>query len=98
MTGLVEVSRAAQKQLRKVPGHVQDKFIAWVRAVELLGLDEVRKSPGFHDEPVRGGAGLRSIRLSRAYRAHYRVVPERSGALSIEFVRVEGVDKHRYGK
>jgi hypothetical protein len=35
--------------------------------------------------------GLRSIRLSKGYRAYYRLL---SG--KIEFVEVEGVDKHVY--
>ena len=35
--------------------------------------------------------GFRSIRLSRGYRAYYRVLKE-----SIEFVFVERVDKHEY--
>ena len=33
------------------------------------GLEEVRKVPGYHDEPLKGDqAGERSIRLSRSYR------------------------------
>jgi toxin HigB-1 len=56
------------------------------------GLEEVRKVPGYHDEPLKGALkGQRSIRLSRGYRAYYRIVGE-----SIEFVRVEGVNKHEY--
>jgi hypothetical protein len=35
--------------------------------------------------------GLRSIRLSRGYRAYYRSVKD-----AVEFVRVERVDKHGY--
>jgi len=42
----------------------------WVAAVELDGVEEVRKAPGYHDEPLKGSrAGQRSIRLSRSYRA-----------------------------
>jgi len=49
--------------------------------------------PGFHDEPLVGPRrGTRSIRLSRAYRAIYRVVREREA----EFVSVEEVNKHDY--
>jgi toxin HigB-1 len=55
-------------------------------------LMEARKIPGFHDEPLRGKrAGQRSIRLSRAYRAIYRVVDD-----VIEFALVEEVHKHDY--
>lgn len=36
------------------------------------GLYEVRKIPGYHDEPLKGKrTGQRSIRLNRAYRAIY---------------------------
>jgi len=56
-------------------------------------LEEVRKIPGYHDEPLKGRrAGQRSIRLSKAYRAIYVLLE--SG--SIEFVSVEEVSKHDY--
>lgn len=49
-----------------------DKFAAWVQSVELVGLEEVRKVAGFHDEALKGNRkGQRSIRLNRAYRAIY---------------------------
>ena len=35
--------------------------------------------------------GLRSIRLSKGYRAYYKIVKDR-----VEFIRVERVDKHVY--
>jgi proteic killer suppression protein len=58
-----------------------------------IGLEEVRKIPGFHDEPLVGRRrGMRSIRLSRAYRAMYRLV--RDG--NIELVSIEEVSKHDY--
>jgi proteic killer suppression protein len=48
--------------------------------------------PGYHDEPLKGALkGQRSIRLSKAYRAYCRVVKD-----AVEFLRVEGVDKHEY--
>jgi len=74
------------------------KFLGWAKAVREKGLEEVRKVPGFHDEPVKGSAGQRSIRLSRAYRAYYRTHKRKDGKLTVEFVRVEGVDKHKYSK
>lgn len=93
MIKLVEISRLALKQLRKVPRHVVDKLLGWVRSVEQEGLEEVRKIPGYHDEPLRGKrSGQRSIRLSRAYRAIYRV--DHTGA--VELVVVEEVSKHDY--
>ena len=53
----------------------------------------MRKTPGYHDEPLRGERqGQRSIRLSRAYRAIYIIKNDRE----IEFVSVEEVSKHEY--
>ena len=39
----VEISRRAEKQLRKLPRHIVDNLTIWVAAVELDGLEEVRK-------------------------------------------------------
>lgn len=89
----VVVSDRALKELAKVPGHVADKLQGWVDAVESKGLLEVRKSPGFHDEPLKGKRqGQRSIRLSRSYRAIYLVLQ----AQTIEFVEIQEVNKHDY--
>ena len=89
----VRLSRRAQKELRSAPPHVRSKLKAWIEGVRRDGLDEMRKIPGFHDEPLKGKRkGHRSIRLSRGYRAIYRVLPD--GALF--FAYVEEVTKHGY--
>ncbi len=89
----VELSRQVRKQLRKVPRHVLIKLMAWVDAVESEGLPEVRKTPGFHDQPLQGQrAGQRSIRLSKAYCAIYRCIEDGS----IELIMVDEVNKHEY--
>lgn len=89
----VELSRLAQRQLRKVPAYIVRKLLAWVESVERDGLEEVRKIPGFHDEPLQGDRrGQRSIRLSIAYRAIYEI---RKDGL-VEFASVEEVSKHDY--
>lgn len=88
----VELTEQVKKHLRKVPQHVAGKLLLWVRYVRASGLEEVRKIPGFHDEPLKGQrAGQRSIRLSKAYRAIY-VIKERE----VSFVSVEEVSKHEY--
>ena len=88
----VEITKLAEKQLRKVPQHIKDNLIIWVIAVEQDGLEEVRKVPGYHDEPLKGDrAGQRSIRLSRAYRAIYEIKAD-----TAKFVSVEEVNKHDY--
>jgi toxin HigB-1 len=88
---IVTRTRALDKQLDQVPRHLRDKAILWIEFVETLGLREVRKRPGFHDEPLKGQRkGQRSIRLNNAYRLIYREV--RSG---IEILLLE-VSKHEY--
>ncbi len=89
----VVISGAAQKDLARVPRYIAVKLGAWAALVCEVGLDEVRKVPGYHDEPLKGiRKGQRSIRLSRAYRAIYEI--GRDGA--VEFVSVEEVSKHAY--
>ena len=88
----VVLSRQAQKDLATIPTHVAVKMQDWVEDLEDRGLEEVRKIPGYHDEPLKGALrGLRSIRLSKGYRAYYRIVKD-----AAEFVRVERIDKHVY--
>ena len=79
-------------QRNKIPVFVIEKLIAWMHSVSEIGLEETRKRPGYHDEPLRGRLeGLRSVRLSKAWRAYY--VIEIS---EIRFVKIERVDKHDY--
>lgn len=86
----VQLSKTVVKQLRRVPNHIVVKLQAWVEAVETDGLPQVRKIPGYHDEPLKGTRlGQRSIRLSRAI---YRLM----GKGRAEIVRVEEVHKHDY--
>jgi proteic killer suppression protein len=88
----VEISALAKKQLGKLPLHIAVSLQNWIEDVEDRGLNEVRRIPGYHDEPLRGKLkGLRSIRLSKAYRAYYGVIES-----EIQFVRIEKVDKHEY--
>jgi proteic killer suppression protein len=88
----VVLSKQAEKDLSAVPRHVALKLQDWVEDVEDRGIEAVRRIPGYHDEPLKGALkGLRSIRLSKGYRAYYRVM---KGV--VEFLHVEGVDKHVY--
>jgi proteic killer suppression protein len=88
-----ELSRKAQKDIRKLPRHIIEKLQEWVHAINQHTLEEVRKLPSYHDEPLKGQrAGQRSIRLSRGYRAIYII--KKDGA--VEFVSVEEVNLHSY--
>ena len=89
----VRLKDRAKKDLRTVPDHIVTKLMGWVRQVEKEGLEKTRRTPGYHDEPLRGNrSGQRSIRLNRAYRAIYEIQSDQT----IEFVSIEEVNKHDY--
>ena len=89
----VELTLGALKQLRRVPTHIVNNLMIWIAAVETDGLEEARRVPGYHDEPLKGTRkGQRSIRLSRAYRAVYEI--KKGG--TVQFVSVQEVHKHDY--
>ena len=99
MINLVVLSKRVQKDLKKVPIHIVRKLDGWISSVEKAGLEEVRKSPGYHDEPLKGErAGQRSIRLSRSFRAIYTVKQDETAEKTqiVEFVLIEEVTKHDY--
>lgn len=90
-TTRVERTRKFEKDLDRVPEKIRVKAILWISFVESLGVRDVRKRPGFHDEPLKGSRkGQRSIRLSQAYRLIYR---ETQGHLEILLLEV---NKHDY--
>lgn len=88
----IQLSSSAKKDIKKVPKHILVKLLSWIDNVEEFGLEETSKIKGYHDEPLKGKRkGQRSIRLSKAYRAIYRIVKN-----EIEFVLIEEVNKHDY--
>ncbi len=50
----VTISLNAEKDLKKVPLVIGLKLEGWVEEVGHRGLREVRKIPGYHDEPLKG--------------------------------------------
>ena len=93
MINRVELSKQVKKDLKKIPLYIVDKLLAWVRLVEQIGVEEVRKIKGFHDEPLSGSRrGQRSIRLSVAYRAIYIIKADGTS----EFISVVEANKHEY--
>jgi proteic killer suppression protein len=88
----VEISKGAKKNLKSVPQQIFRKLMSWVGAVEKSGIEEVRKIPGYHDEPLFGDRkGQRSIRLNLNWRAIYIIKSN-----GVEFVEVQEVNKHDY--
>jgi len=82
-----------KNDLYKLPFFIVSKLYRWAESVENDGIEEVRKIPGFHDEPLKGDRkGTRSIRLNRSYRAIYS--EHKSGQMVV--IRIEEVNKHDY--
>jgi proteic killer suppression protein len=87
----VNLTPSAAKQLRLAPPQVRRKLELWRELVAQYGVLQVRKTPGFHDEPLRAPrAGQRSIRLSLQWRAIYLVSETRLKILVIE------ITPHKY--
>ena len=85
------INKNTQKQLQKLPLHIVKKFQIWAEQVGMLGIREVRKISGYHDEPLQAERiGQRSVRLSKAYRAFYI---EHDDNIIIEVIEV---NKHEY--
>jgi toxin HigB-1 len=86
----VEVTRRAERSLKKVPKQVAAKFFYWMRQVQEHGLELVMTIPGYHDEPLHGKLKgyCRSVRMALGYRAYYRVVGDT--------ILVEEVNRHDY--
>ena len=93
MVNRIIVVGKAKKQLDVAPPQVKTKFKLWLKSVQEHGLIEVRKRPGWHDEPLKGKReGQRSIRLNIQWRAIYFIKEDNS----IEFVEVQEVTPHDY--
>ena len=87
----VSSTKGFEKDLKKAPDFIRKKVMLWIFLVETNGLAQVMKSPGFHDEPLKGERkGQRSVRMNKAYRLIYRVVEDR---IHIELLEVH---KHDY--
>ena len=89
----VKLSKQAENRLKKIPSYIVFKLQAWISGIKNYGLNEIRKQPGFHDEPLKGKRlGQRSIRLNKAYRAIYVINKNRL----VHFLEVIEVNKHDY--
>lgn len=93
MKSKVTYSRFAEKQLNKVPKYIKEALYLWAATVHKIGLEEVRKIKGYHDEPLLGERwGQRSIKLNRSYRAIY----EQKDDKELILISVVEVNKHDY--
>ncbi len=95
MINRVDISKAVEKALDKMPARVRIALERWAISVETVGLEETRRigGKGLHDEPLKGTRkGQYSIRLAKSYRAFYVILDDGT----IEFVKVIEVNKHDY--
>jgi proteic killer suppression protein len=87
------LERAAKKNLEvleKSRPDIYRKFREWEERVAKEGIEKVRKTSSYHDEPLRRSGGReRSIRLNEKYRAIYEV--DESGK-----IRIIDVNGHDY--
>lgn len=89
----VYIERFAEKQLSRLPEHIQERLYGWTEMIEESGISEMRRISGYHDEPLKGDRiGQRSSRLNRGYRVIYEEQP--SGNITI--IAVMEISKHAY--
>ncbi|MCH9717789.1 MAG: hypothetical protein K0U24_07525 [Gammaproteobacteria bacterium] len=87
----VKLSNKAENDLKKIPLHIVFKLQVWVDGVRKYSLPDMRKRPGFHDEPLKGDRKKQCyIRLNKAYRAFYIIDDHEK----IHFIEVIEVNKH----
>ena len=77
--------RRIDRQLRRVPAHILQRYEIWKEIVTLSGPEGLRRIRGFNDEALQGQwQGHRSSRLSQQYRVIYRVEREEVRVLVVE--------------
>jgi toxin HigB-1 len=92
MINRVKLAREIERGLVKLPKQVASKLKIWTDAVERMGLEEVRKIRGYHDEPLSGDrVGQRSFRLNKGWRGFYVIEGD-----EVQLVVVIEVNKHDY--
>jgi toxin HigB-1 len=92
MNTIVVISNKARKQLPKLPKSIQSSFAAWILNLEIIGLEETRKIPGYHDEPLKSPrVNQRSVRLSKANRVFYEIFQD-----TVRVIHIIEVNKHKY--
>ncbi len=90
----VEITKLAQKQIKKAPKEIILSIQKWVFSIEEIGIEQTRKigGKGLNDEMLKGDLkGLRSIRLNKSWRLYYSESNEVT-----HIILIERVDKHRY--
>lgn len=87
----IRISKKVIKNASKLPLDITENFLDWAALVERTGIREVRKIPGYHDEPLRNRPD-RSVRLNKAYRVFYETGRENG----LDFILVVDINNHKY--
>lgn len=78
--------RRVDRQLRRLPRELLQRYEIWKEIVAVSGPQGLRRIRGFNDEALRGEwQGHRSSRLNQQYRVIYKVVRRE---VRVEVVRV----------
>jgi addiction module RelE/StbE family toxin len=90
---IVYLSKAAQKDIARLPRHILVHFDLWVEIIETEGLSALQRVRGYRDHSLSGPRkGQRSSSLSRSWRVIYRVKKE-DASLSVQVLEV---NHHEY--
>lgn len=88
----VNISKSAEKDLRKLNKDIVTSLQEWISLVEAKGLAEASMVRGYNTEHLKGDRkGERSVRLNKAYRAIFTV---ENGVVQI--VTITEINKHKY--
>jgi addiction module RelE/StbE family toxin len=94
-THIVEITKKAEKDLKKLPKHIIIQFDVWVETIETDGYESMKKIKGYRDHALKGDKkGQRSTSLSKAYRVIYELRENKN----VFIVEVQEVNKHEYKK
>lgn len=53
MTSNVDLTKNTEKHFRKIPKFIGLKLARWIHAVNIQGVEDVRKISGYHDETLK---------------------------------------------
>ncbi len=70
----VQISRSADKELKKAPLHIRDAFDAWKNLIEHYGPQGVQSMNGYWDHALKGEwTGARASSLNIQWRVIYMI-------------------------
>lgn len=92
MENTVSLSKAAEKDLKKIPRYILILFDLWVEIIETEGYLAMQKIRGYRDHSLTGERrGQRSSSLNRRWRIIYQL-DEQTNSLTIEVLEVNHHD------